>query len=488
MGRRRHLGGRKDQGTCARGGHAVHDQPLEFFARGVAFVIVGLRIGIFGAGHQRVDQVALRVILPRLDDPLEGLARELRARGEKAVDVVPRVGDVQRRPLEPVRQVRDGDVNERRAGRAEGRQRFFDDGVHFCGLGIGRVAEDLAQHAEPRPLQRSSVQPFGVGNVAGDRRGRRVGIRGVEAGDDLQQFGRIRDRAAHRAGRILKDDERRHAGAADQPGRDLQADQVVERSGQADGTAGVFAQADGAEVGGHRGTGSAARPARIVRRVIRVFRHARFRRIAEPGRGEVGHGGLGENDRAGSAELGDHRGVGVGHVAVQRNRTERGRNARGFRLILHDDRHAVQRALELPGGGERGVQPGGLVPRSGIHRHDRVERRPVAVVGVDAGQVGIEQSDAGDLARPQRRMNGGDGRFFEFEAHGGTPVFVCEGANFSRSTGFAKGPSPRISHDAEACRVVGRNHFLFRLSWTVSSAVITTTSPGPALTSPPSTT
>ena len=168
------------------------------------------------------------MIVARLDDPLERLARELWARGQKAVDVVPRVGDVQRRPLEPVRQVRDGDVNERRAGRGEGRQRFFDDGVHFRGLEIGRVAEDLAQHAEPSPLQRSSVQPFGVGNVAGDRRGRRVGIRGIEAGDDLQQFGRIRDRAAHRAGRVLKDDERRHAGAADQPGRDFQADQVVE--------------------------------------------------------------------------------------------------------------------------------------------------------------------------------------------------------------------------------------------------------------------
>ena len=324
--------------------------------------------------------------------------------------------------------------------------------------------------------------------MAGDRRGRRVWVRWVEAGDDLQEFGRVRDRTAHRAGRVLKDDERRHAGAADQPGRDLQADQVVERSGQADGTAGVFAQADGAEVGGHRGAGSATGAARVVRGVVRVFRHARFRRVAEPRRGEVRHGGLGENDRAGSAQLVDHRGVGVGDVAVQRDGAERGRNARGFRLILHDDRHAVQHAFKLPGGGERGVQPGGLVPRSGIHRDDRVECRSVAVVGVDAGQVGIEQSDAGDLARPQRRVNGGDGRFFESEAHGGTPVFVCEGANFSRSTGLAKGPSPRIPHDAEACRVVGRNHFSFRLSWTVSSAVITTTSPGPALTSPPSTT
>ena len=221
--------------------------------------------------------------------------------------------------------------------------------------------------------------------MAGDRRGRRVRIRGVEAGDDFQKFGSVRDGTAHRPGRVLKDDERRHARAADQAGRDLQADQVVERSGEADGTAGVFAQPDGAEVGGHRGPGSAARSARVVRGVVGVLRHARLRRIAEPRRGEVRHGGLGENDCAGLAQLGNHRSVGVGDVAVQCDGAERGRNARGLRLILHDNRHAVQRALQLPGGGERGVQPGGLVPRSGVHRHDRVERRPVAVVGVDAG-------------------------------------------------------------------------------------------------------
>ena len=55
-----------------------------------------------------------------------------------------------------------------------------------------------------------------------------------------------------------------------------------------------------------------------------------------------------------------------------------------------------------------GVERLGSVQRIGIYHHDRVERRALAVVGLDAVEIHLHELAAGELLGPHRGMNVGN--------------------------------------------------------------------------------
>ena len=249
------------------------------------------------------------MVLLGVDERADALRLQRGTGRDELVDRAARMIDVERRVEDVVHQVGDLDIDEggaRAPQRAEG---ILDHRIDRRCIRIGRIAEGRAHDADGPAPERILVEAGDVVRLPGDQRRRGVGIFGVEAGDDLEQLGRVGDGAAHRPGGILEDDQRRHAGPADQAGRDLEPHQVVERGRQARGAARVLAEADGAEIRGDRTPRAAARPARIALEVVGVLGLADRRAIAEPRGREVGHRRLREDDRAGIAHHPDRRRV-----------------------------------------------------------------------------------------------------------------------------------------------------------------------------------
>ena len=67
--------------------------------------------------------------------------------------------------------------------------------------------------------------------------------------------------------------------------------------------------------------------------------------------------------------------------------------------------------MQRPGeaaGGEGGVEGPGLIEGSRVDDGDRVEPRPLLVVGIDARQVALDQPLAREVARPEGLVDLGD--------------------------------------------------------------------------------
>ena len=109
------------------------------------------------------------MILAVLVDRIERGIGEGRPRAEEGVDVVARMGDVERRLDDEVHQIRQTDVDDFGAGRLDRGDCRAHDLVDLGAVGIVVAAEGFLEDADARALQAFGVEAVGVAAlVAGD--------------------------------------------------------------------------------------------------------------------------------------------------------------------------------------------------------------------------------------------------------------------------------------------------------------------------------
>ena len=219
-------------------------------------------------------------------------------------------------------------------------------------LGAGRYCQArLGRHADPGAVGVLAAVGVGVVVAAGD-----LGHgQGVGHGQ-----GEHRDAVQGAAGR--------HQAGVGQPalGR-LEPDDVVEAGRHAAGAGGVGAQGEGHQAARHAAGRAGAGAAADVVGLEAVGHRAVGRAGADQAGGELVEVGLADEDGAGGAQTGHHRGVGFGRVG-EFGAGGGGLPAGGVDVVLNGEGHAVQRQLAqvavdggqaLGQGVELGLQLGG---------------------------------------------------------------------------------------------------------------------------------
>ena len=119
------------------------------------------------------------------------------------------------------------------------------------------------------------------------------------AGDDVEQQRGVGDRRRERPDLVERRRERDEAVARHAPVGGLHADDAAQRRRLADRAAGVGAERERCEAGGHRGGAAPARAAGDATRVVRVAGGAERRVLGRAAHGELVEVGLADRDRAG---------------------------------------------------------------------------------------------------------------------------------------------------------------------------------------------
>ena len=265
----------------------------------------------------------------------------------------------------------------------------------------------------PRRPSGSRAVHVRFGRAPGGVGGHRV-VR-VVAGDRVEQDRGVPDRAGHRPQGVARGVGGHHPVAADQRHRGPQADEAVHRGRAANGAAGILADGDEAEVRGGAGPAAPRRPARVAGRVVGVADDAEAG--PDVARGELPHGRLGEDDGPRLAHPGDDGGVAPRHEPVEQRRAVGRRHVAGLDLVLQQHRHAVEGAGR-PRLRERGVEGLRLLRHARIDVLDGVQRGPGLVVGLDAGEIALDQLAARQLARRESGVDLVDGRLHQAEVLG----------------------------------------------------------------------
>ena len=204
----------------------------------------------------------------------------------------------------------------------------------------------------------------------------RVGLR-----QHLHHQRGIGDAARHRAGGAA------HVGRVDRDAAQagLEREDAAPAGRQPQRAADVGADVQRAVAGRRGGAGAGAGAARRLRQVPGIARQRVEARQARGQHAVVGHGGLGDDHRAGFLQPRGRRRVGGGRPQLDRGRAGRHRVAARGDVFLDRGRHAVERAQRLAapparlGGArllQRGLgpqQPGGLQLR--LPARDVVEHR-----------------------------------------------------------------------------------------------------------------
>ena len=176
----------------------------------------------------------------------------------------------------------------------------------------------------------------------------------IPAGDHLQRQRRVAHRQRERADLVERAAEGDQAMARDGAVCGLHPDHPAERRRLPDRAAGVGAQRERGQPGGHGRRRAAARPARHHARVPRVVRGAEGGVLRGRAHRELVHVGLAERDQPGCAGAGDHAGVVQRPVPLQDPGAGRGLLAPHAEDVLERDRDALQTAATLT------VEPRGL--------------------------------------------------------------------------------------------------------------------------------
>ena len=257
------------------------------------------------------------------------------------------------------------------------------------------------------------------------RRRRIVGI-GRRALERAEHDRRVGDRARHRSGGVVIGGDRNHAVAADAADRRPDADQHVRVRRADDRAAGVGADVGRPETRGGADAGARSaglqrraaverRLARIGPRIVRVVAEAadrvvvarhRVRRAGDPV-GELGQPGLGDDDRAGVAQVLRQRRLVRRHVAGERQRAAGRRHVGGVDVVLQRDRDAVQRTAQLAGGA-LAIERVGLLERARVDDDRRVQ---AILVGAEPHQILTDERARRQPARRHRRAHLRDRRF-----------------------------------------------------------------------------
>jgi len=99
---------------------------------------------------------------------------------------------------------------------------------------------------------------------------------------------------------------------------------------------------------------------------------------------------LPDDDGAGVAQLFHHERVTSGLEAIERQRPARGRHVGGRVIVLDHDGDAVERTADVTRA-PLGVERGRRVERVGVQRDERVDARPVLVIGLDASEILLDE-------------------------------------------------------------------------------------------------
>ena len=210
--------------------------------------------------------------------------------------------------------------------------------------------------------------------------------------------------------------------------------------------------------------------ARVATRVVGVEAVAAQRAVVagHAGGGEVGQfgeDGLGEDHRAGLAQVRGERRVVGRDEALEGHRPAGGWQVGRVDVVLERDRDAVQRPAHLPGLA-LGVEPIGLGQRPGVHRQRRVD---ALFVERDALQVLLDQLSGRDPPLGHRLLHVGDAGFDHGEgrrrrggwgratggrrgnhAGGAEQTERHQGTSRRRSADGAAGCSGRVNRDDRA--------------------------------------
>ena len=157
----------------------------------------------------------------------------------------------------------------------------------------------------------------------------------------------------------------------------------------------VVAVRDRADAERHRGGGAARRAARRVRVRPGILRQAAQRVVGEPAVAELRRVRATDDDRAGLAQVGDHRRVGLRDQVLVGDQPVRRRLSGLVDVLLDRHRHAVQRAEAHAAGDDR---VGAFRGFEGVLRQIDRDRVDARVGGMHAVDGGLRRLDAADFA------------------------------------------------------------------------------------------
>ncbi len=225
--------------------------------------------------------------------------------------------------------------------------------------------------------------------------------------DHLVQQRGVEDGAGDRPRLVEAAGHRHDAVAGDTAVRRLDADGPGKRAGLPDRAAGVGADGDRRQPGGHGGGRATAGATGRALGVPRVAARAVRRVLGRRAHGELIEVGLAEDRHAGGAEAGDDGRVVRRHPTLEDPRPAGGGLPDGAEQVLDRDGHTGQRG-QLGAGGPAGVDVEG-----GRHRTvvvDVEEGVQVAVEVVDASEEGAGDVRGGRVALGEgvRQLDGGE--------------------------------------------------------------------------------
>ena len=219
-----------------------------------------------------------------------------------------------------------------------------------------------------------------------------------------------------RADGVLRVGDGHDASAAHQPDRGLDANDAVGVRRAHDAAVGLGADGDCGAVRRGRGAGARAGATGVAVDGVGVVALPAAARPAAGGReaakvGPLAQGGLAENDGAGGAQLGGHRGVTGRRRSYQAQRTgSRLHAVPGIDVVFEHDGDAVQWTAHTSGSALRvQLQRDGLSIR--IDFDDRVYFGSLLIERGDARLIEVHQGDRVQLARSHGRLQIGDGGF-----------------------------------------------------------------------------
>ena len=202
----------------------------------------------------------------------------------------------------------------------------------------GAVAEEdqlaVARHAEPEFSGKRGHRP--------QRPVARKRIGAVRSRHRRQRGHRVVDGEREHRNAVQRPARRHQAGVGDQPEARLQSNDVVEHRGHAARARGVGAERQRHEACGNRDRRSRTRSARNQIGADRIDGDAVGRADADQAGCELVEIGLADDDGAGRAQSCDRRRILRGRIGEGRA-GRRGRQAQRVDIVLHRDRHAVQR-------------------------------------------------------------------------------------------------------------------------------------------------
>ena len=209
-------------------------------------------------------------------------------------------------------------------------------------LAIGFLRGAVAEEDQLAVARHAQSQLSGKRGHCSQRPVARKRIGAVGSRHRRQRGHRVVDGEREHRNAVQRPARRHQTGVGDQPEARLQPDDVVEHRRHAARTCGVGAECERHQAGGNRDRRSRTRPARNQIGADRIDGDAVGRADADQTGRELVEIGLADDDGAGRAQFCDRRRILRGRIGESRA-GRRGRQALRVDIVLHRDRHAIQR-------------------------------------------------------------------------------------------------------------------------------------------------